>query len=198
MSIYSWLSHVDVFSFLLFPDALSLLLLIHFQPRDVFLTLFMIGSYIFYPVKLIMLTLNNWCKPRADTIFSFSFDQTPLLWPPHWRDVYILQVFHWHVWVLRISVLLVITDCCASTGIMKPAYNHYLRIYRCNDWCKNDDDENSNSIYYRCKYDNKRVMAIAVTAQHDVTPHDNIQSVYSKIEIANKLCRNKLAVTKLE
>ncbi len=70
--------------------------------------------------------------------------------------------------------------------------------YRCNDWCKNDDDENSNSIYYRCKYDNKRVMAIAVTAQHDVTPHDNIQSVYSKIEIANKLCRNKLAVTKLE
>jgi hypothetical protein len=42
------------------------------------------------------------------------------------------------------------------------------------------------------------VMAIAVTAQHDVTPHDNIQSVYSKIEIANKLCRNKLAVTKLE
>lgn len=77
MSIYSWLSHVDVFSFLLFPDALSLLLLIHFQPRDVFLTLFMIGSYIFYPVKLIMLTLNNWCKLRADTIFSFSFDQTP-------------------------------------------------------------------------------------------------------------------------
>jgi hypothetical protein len=82
--------------------------------------------------------------------------------------------------------------------IMKLAYNHYLPIQKYNDWLKNADNENSNSIYYRCKYDNKMVMKIAATTQQDVTPHDDIPSVYSKIEIANKLCRNKLALTKLE